>query len=230
MEMNYIIKEKYIRDSISEFGINGIEEILFQMKHCACKIYKSEKITGSGFFCSIPLGNKNDSLPVLITNNHVLNKDDIVDGKTIKITLYNNKEIIKLKIDNSRKKITNEEFDFTIIEIKPNKDNIKSFLDIDENINKEQELFKLKYQNTSLYILHYPENNDIKISFGLLKDIEDNIIFHKCSTHNGSSGSPILSLDTFKVIGIHFGATNLETNQGVFIQKTINEFNDKFKN
>ena len=130
MTMNYTIKEKYIKDSISEIDIKEIEEILFQMKHCICKIYKNDKITGTGFFCTIPLGNKIDCLPVLITNNHVLNKDDIVDGKTIKITLYNNKEIIKLKIDNSRKKITNEELDFTIIEIKQNKDNIKSFLDI----------------------------------------------------------------------------------------------------
>ena len=226
--MNDNLKEKYLKDSISEFGIEGIEKILFQMRFCICRIYKNE-ITGSGFFAKIPIKNKSKFLPVLITNNHVLNEEEIGVGKTIKLTINNDKVIRYIKIDDSRKKMTNEKLDFTIIEIKPNDDNINSFLDIDENVNNK-ELFQLKSQNQSLYILHYPESYNIKISFGLLNKIMDNDIIHKCTTHEGSSGSPILSLDTFKVIGIHYEKTKFEANKGIFIKSAIDEFNQKFKN
>ena len=103
------------------------------MKYCICKIYK-DPIKGSGFFCKIPIKNKTSFLPVLITNNHVLNLDDINVGKTIKITINNDKVIREIKVDESRKKITNKDLDYTILEIKPNEDNIKSFLDIDETV------------------------------------------------------------------------------------------------
>ena len=61
--------------------------------------------------------------------------------------------------------------------------------------------------NKSIYILHYPKGK-LNVSYGLLKNIIDNKIFHFCNTEEGSSGGPILSLETFKVIGIHFGYSN----------------------
>ena len=164
--MNKNIKEKYIEDSISEFDIEGMEQILFQMKYCICRIYK-DKTKGTGFFCKIPLEEKSNFLPVLITNNHVLNENDIDIGKSIELTINNDKVIRKINIDDSRKKITNINLDFTFIEIKPNIDNIKSFLNIDENVNGE-DLFKIKYKNKSVYTLNYPETKKLKVSFGLL--------------------------------------------------------------
>lgn len=227
MNMNEIDKEEYIEDSISEFEIEGVEQILFQMKYCICRIYKDKK-RGTGFFCKIPLKNNTNFLPVLITNNHILNENDIDIGRTIKITINNDKVIREIYIDSSRKKFTNINLDFTIIEIKPNTDNIKSFLNIDENINNEN-LFKIKYKNKSLYTLHYPEIKNIKISFGLLDKFIDKYIFHKCTTHKGSSGSPILSLDTFKVIGIHYGAIG-NGNLALFIKYAIDAFKNGIKN
>ena len=92
IEINVYIKESYIQNSLSEFDIEGIDKILFQMKYCICKKYK-DPIKGSVFFCKIQIKNKANFLPVLITNNHVLNLDDINVGKTIKITLNNDKVI-----------------------------------------------------------------------------------------------------------------------------------------
>ena len=227
MMMNKIIKEKYIEDSISEFDIEGMEQILFQMKYCICRIYK-DKIKGTGFFCKIPLGNKPNFLPVLITNNHVLNENDIAIGKAIELTINNDKVIRKINIDDSRKKITNINLDFTFIEIKPNIDNIKSFLNIDENVNGE-DLFKIKYKNKSVYTLNYPETKKLKVSFGLLDKFIDKYIIHKCTTHKGSSGSPILSLDTFKVIGIHYGSIS-QGNLALIIKYAIDEFKKGIKN
>jgi len=50
MNMNEIIKETYIEDSISEFEIEGMEEILFQMKYCICRIYIKIKKEELDFF------------------------------------------------------------------------------------------------------------------------------------------------------------------------------------
>ena len=57
-------------------------KILFQMKNCVCKIMKDNGNKGTGFFLKINLNN--DDLYLLITNNHVLGKDDINNNKNIR--------------------------------------------------------------------------------------------------------------------------------------------------
>ena len=83
---------------------------------------------------------------------------------------------------------------------------------------------QLEYK--SIYILHYP-NEVLSVSYGLISDIIDNKkINHYCNTEEGSFGSPILSLKTFKVIGIHYsGSQNNKLNYGTFIKFAIDEFN-----
>ena len=132
-----------------------------------------------------------------------------------------NKKIKKITMDNSRKRYTNINEDITIIEIKSD-DKINYYLDLD----KED---KDKYKKKSAYILHYPEGK-LKVSYGKIKWLKNNnIICHICSTEKGSSGSPILSLETFKVIGVHFGAdkTNL-FNYGKLFKNIIDEFNKNY--
>jgi len=77
--------------------------------------------------------------------------------------------------------------------------------------------------------LHYPKGK-LSVSYGLINRIENNeTIYHKCSTEHGSSGSPILSLDTFKVIGIHCACfINDNSNKGIFIKCAI-DFIKKIK-
>ena len=89
-------------------------------------------------------------LPTLITNNHVLNQDDIKVGKIIKFS--SEEKDYQLRIDNQRRCYTNKkEYDTTIIEIKP-EDGIKlnKFLEIDE------EIFNIKaneiFEKSSVYI------------------------------------------------------------------------------
>ena len=54
-------------------------------------------------------------------------------------------------------------------------------------------------------------------------------IFHSSSTDDGSSGSPILLLSNFKIIGIHKGREKSGNNNiGKFIRFAIEEFNKKF--
>ena len=62
----------------------------------------------------------------MITNNHIVNENDINNNKIIELII--NKETKKLKIDKSRKRYTNPDKNITIIEIKPNKDKIYNSL------------------------------------------------------------------------------------------------------
>ena len=76
----------------------------------------------------------------------------------------------------------------------------------------------------SVHVLHYPKSDVVNVSYGLSGKMIDNSINHACSTEFGSSCSPILSLKTFKVIGIHIGSTQFEYKQGIFIKYAIDEF------
>ena len=71
-----IIKESLIENQPIPVDIEGIKIILSQMENCICKIYQNER-KGTGFFCKIPFPDKNNLLNVLITNNHILNKEKI---------------------------------------------------------------------------------------------------------------------------------------------------------
>ena len=221
-----IKEEAYINNSPIPVSINNSEKIIEQMKQCICKIIG--KKTGTGFFTKIPYDSQ--LLPVLITNYHVLNKNDINEDNSISISLNNDQEYKKIKLDDSRIIFNDEELDVTIIEIKENIDNINSnnYLEIDENINIGNEHLKNIYTSAnlkSIYILNYPKGENIVVSYGIISDLHDNIIQHKCNTEPGSSGSPIISLDSLKVIGIHCGSNKrYNCNEGLLINSAIKKF------
>ena len=211
-------EEIYTGKSPDPITIEGTEKILNQMKNCICKISKEKGEKGTGFFCKIPVPG-NILLPVLITNNHVLKEEDIKNNKIIKTTINDDKSYINITIDESRKKFTSKNLDITIIEIKPNKDNVSDFLSVDLDINKDKNILDQLYKSSSIYVLHYPKGNKVKVSYGLSYGVNDNEINHLCNTEEGSSGSPILSLNSFNVIGIHKGAPRIQ------IQKNKNKYN-----
>ena len=104
-------------------------------------------------------------------------------------------------------------------------------MNIDEDINKDKDILNLIFRKKSVYILHYPKGNNIHVSYGLLNWIDGNELNHLCSTEEGSSGSPILSLDNFKVIGIHYGwKSHYQYNKGSFIKDVLNKFYEKYEN
>ena len=210
-------------DSLSK---EKMERVLFQMKNSVCKINLSNGGSGTGFFIKIPSSNKLTTIPVLITSNHVLNKDQISIGKTINFSLNNEKIKYSIQINNSRKTYTDIEKDVTIIEIEPEKDkiNFECFLDYDENIYKDNP-YKT-YKNKSIYVLHYINGKAIKYSLGRIKYIlEDKYtIYHVCTTEIGSSGGPIINLRNLKVMGIHKGSNIL--NLGTLIKASIDEYNE----
>ena len=219
-----IKKEILIQDQPIPVPIEGIKKILFQLENCICQIYKKDGGKGTGFFTKILFQNK--LLPVLITNNHILEEKDIQDNEIIELTMYNNKEKknkdISINIDSSRIRYTNKEIDITIIEIKPEEDKINNYLEIEE-----EEMTENEYRKRSIYILHYP--NKKYVSYGLINELREyKTIIHYCNTEDGSSGSPILSLKSNKVIGVHYGGIK-KYNYGTYIKYAINEINKKYE-
>ena len=104
------------------------------MENCICKIYNNEGEgkKGTGFFCKILYNNYN--IPVMITNNHVINEKYITEKNDIDITLNDDKISKTIILNDNRKIYTNKEYDITIIEINCEKDEINNFMNLDEKI------------------------------------------------------------------------------------------------
>ena len=198
------IFNKAFSDGLQNLSAEEASKILMQLNNNICKIKKPNNDNATGFFCKIPFGNS--TLPVLITNNHVLNKDDLKINRIVTIILKKiekeNEIEKKIVINGPRITFTDEKLDITIIEIISKVDGINDFLEVDDNFDD----IVVKQE---IYILHNPKE---KPSFafvalqGKSKDSKEEDIFYSCETVKGSSGSPILNLINHKVIGVHKGS------------------------
>ena len=206
-------EEKIIKNFPNPVTIEGTEKILEQMKKCICKI-KYNGMFGTGFFY------KNNKLPVLITNFHVIIKKYIEEKKEKNIILNDDKEVKIINLEN-KKIYLNEKYDISIIEIK-NNDNITNYLELDDNLFIDNS--KILYEGISIYNIQYPNGNKVLVSYGILNKIDNYNIYHFCNTEFGSSGSPLLNLSNNKVIGIHKGRSDFNFNIGTFIKFPIYEF------
>ena len=65
----------------------------------------------------------------------------------------------------------------------------------------DEEKLNEKFKKLSAYILSYLNGKYIVASFGVISEIKNKVIYYSCNSSHGSSGSPILCLETNKVIG-----------------------------
>ena len=176
------------------------EQIPFQQKNHICKIYMylNGILIGlsNGFFCLIPYPDKNHLLHVLITTYRTINENFLKENKQIKLTLNNDQKEIKIKIDKNRKIYLSKEYDIVIIEIKPEKDKINHFLELDEKSLEEN--FKEIFNQSKIYLICYGKENKMDMYKGIIKEIEKGEIHHISDTESGSGGCPVLSLTSFK--------------------------------
>ena len=218
-----------------------------------CKII-TKKLKGTGFFCKIPFSN-NTLLKVLMTNNHVIPKEELIIGNKIKLSYKNSLKYIE--ITGNRFFKTSVLLDYTCIEIL-DEDQIEFFYEIEpcfydikkiattnvsslflyikesinhlvnKNKNEEKKLFeKSDYINDEIAIVQYPKGGILKVKAGHLLSIDKYNITHNVSTFQGSSGSPILLLlRDYKVIGIHKAYNeSKKINMGTFINNIIEHIN-----
>ena len=225
-ELNYI-PEKDLNKAPDYVPNEVLGIIIDQARGSVCKIKCKYRENGIGFFCIIPFPNKNHSLPILMTTNHVILKKDIIKGNKIFYSMNNNKKVFEITIDDYRKVYSNEIFSVTFIEIKENDDlDFDSFLEIDDKVFQDNpnDIFK----NNSIYLIGNPKGRKSLYSMGLIKDInEDNFeIKHLSKTDPESSGCPIINLNNNKVIGIHKGpAKNGQNwNLGTFLKGPLEQF------
>ena len=222
-----VTKEKKLNNFSEPVSLETSEKIIDQMKNCVCKISTENGQKGTGFFCKIPFPETDNLLSVLITNNHVIDESILENEKNKVILLLNNdNEIKEIKLEN-RIKFTNKEYDITFIELKEN-DGITKFLELDKNI---QTNVNIPYIGESIYILHYPGSKNVSVSYGILKNINEQKVYnfeHLCSTDFGSSGGPILNLSNSKIIGVHKESSNkYNYNIGLFLNEPLREFINK---
>ena len=194
--------------------VENIQRYLSKV-NASCKLITG---SGSGFFCKINF--ENFSKIFLFTNNHILNENLIKPNSEIQIKYKNEIKVIKM---NNRFSCTNEELDYTCIEIFVSED-FKDYFEIDLS-----EIKKYKYE--LLVCFQFPEGNDISLAEGKLIDIIDNCqIIHTITTDFGSSGSPIVLSNNLKVIGIHRGRfQSHDFNRGVLIKNVLNDIKLQIK-
>ena len=202
---------------------------LLEKSNIVSKI-KINNLTGSGFLCKIPFRDEKNIIPMLVTCNHILKKEDITQGKEFSFTLDNDKKDVKLLIDESRKSYSNEEYDITMLEIRKSDGlDFETFLEIEENIFSKDSNEIIK--NEHVFLLSYPNGKQLQFSSGIIKNIEANgyRIHHLCNSYQGCAGGPILNKNN-KVIAIHVGYyKNKNYNIGTFLKKPIEDFSKQKK-
>ena len=225
-------KNKIIYQNIISF--ESTQKILEQMNNCICKIKINNK-QATGFFCKIPFPNKKKMKKVLITNNHVINKDLLYNNYTqIELSIKEYSKMISINLKD-RLKYTNKVYDITIIELKES-DNINNYLELDDsilddivtNIDNIKENYNKDYINQTIYIIQYPES-ELSVSYGVLSNIsddKDNEFIHNANTKEGSSGSPILTINN-KIIGIHSSGIDNKINKGILLNYPLKDFIEK---
>ena len=219
-------KDKFMISSPEPVSLKGTEKIIDQMNNSLCRIFNNNA-KGTGFFVNIPF--KYTFLPVLITNNHIINIDDIKNKKDISLYLNKDKKLKTIKLDNNRLIYTNEKFDITIIEIKESEDNLNNkYLELDDKIinfftlNKKEEK---SYYNESIYILNYYDDKNVFVSYGKILNINNQEIIHKCIINKKTSFSPILLINNQKLIGINNDSSKSSLyNKGEILLYSIIEF------
>ena len=215
------IEEGYIPGTINSIPIDKVKKILDQMKNSVCKI-KGKKI-GTGFFCKLLYNN--EYIPVLMTNYHVIDDNFIETNKQLNV--YINQKLKVLNINKNSKIYSSVIMKYDLMIIKIKEEDIKYDLDIDDNIYVDDSINS--YKEDSIYILHYPNNGNISVSFGYgINKNDEYDIKHLLSTDSGSSGEPILSLSTNKIIGIHKGFVRKKYeifNIGTYLKYPLDELN-----
>ena len=222
--MEEIIEEGQIKGSIDIISIDKINLLSEQMKKCICKIDGNKK--GTGFFCKINYENK--LIPVLMTNYHVINPDYFEKNKNLIISINEQRIVIKINNNNILYSSPKDEYDLMIIKLNESQNQINNYLEIDKHIFSNES--EKTYENESIYILHYPSGRQPSISFGYgFKQKNNYNMYHRCNTENCSSGGPILSLSSNKIIGIHRGCIRNKDDElinfATFLKFPLNDLN-----
>ena len=178
---------------------------------------------GSGFFCKIKYPDKFNQIICLITNNHVITRQMLLNKEYIEIKL--NEKLIKISLDHYRNIWTSEALDFTCIEIIKS-DNILEIIDpfeLDESCYN-MDFNVEEYNKRGIVNGGLGEKEEIELPQGIifyLKNKND-FFFHNCNTKEGTSGGPIILIRNLNIVGMHRGYEKVyKINVGIYFHEII---------
>ena len=221
MEEEEYVDEMKIIGHGNPISFRRLEQLKEKAENATCQINSMGGRIGTGFFFKYEI--KEEDKYFLITNNHILDSNSINKNNYISIIYKNKEETIKLS---NRLKGTNAKLDYTIIEILKEDEifkKINNYFEIDNyimNIESQND-----YLNQDIDNLQYQDEGELAFAQGGIQCFDDFKIKHLVSTHHGSSGSPILLQNNFKIIGIHkAGNPKKNENIGIFFQNILTHF------
>ena len=159
MEKNIIEEEGFVKGYIEPVSIRQTENILKQMKKSVCKIFGQN--IGNGFFYRLEI--KNNKIPVLITNFHVIDDEFVESNQKIKIFIKNDSKYKIICLNKEKRLYSSAKYDIMIIKLeKGDGVNNVEYLELDDSLSNND--LKKTYENCSIYILNYMIGNEIKVS------------------------------------------------------------------
>ena len=168
------------------------KKILEQMETSFYTVKDKKGNKGIGIFCNIKYENKN--IPVIIINNCK------IDVKHNNI-LYISKNTKEQEIELLYLRYISKEFNISIIEVKENKKDKIKYMEIDDKIFDKN--FEMWYNDESIYIIQYSNENNIFISYGEITNTNNYQIRYYCNIYQHSRFSLIFNLSNNKLIGFH---------------------------
>ena len=245
---NGLKKEIIIKGNGKYSKLNEIQN-LYNRDYSMCKfeLPVNDKIWfGSGFFFEIDSELGIPFKKCLFSCNHVLKENEILrrknylefkyKGNTEEINISNSiiyskkiQDFSNLNTSNQRKIFTDEELDYTCIELLEN-DGIFQKLQSVSLFKMSKNYSDENTKNSEIFVLQYPKGEELSFSLGQVSSIYNSLIKHSASTEGGSSGSPIISRQNINnVIGIHFlGETNLNANYAHSMESILNDIKHKY--
>lgn len=213
-------------------------EVLKYVSGAVCKITADHGKRGTAFLAKLSMADGGGSGGVL-TNNHVLSKKELADGKTFIIqfdavlvsdsTNPSGLSPLVLTVSATGKfRFTCQVLDVTFVRLNDNDiQHLLSsgcqFLDVSEREGASDE---------QIFVFQYPQGNQgLRLAYGFCLRYYGTDLFHSADTLRGSSGSPV-ALSSGEVIGIHRSA-GLANNYNIAVAikpvvKAINELKHSF--
>jgi len=228
----FLIIDKKIIEEGEKLEIMKSKIFLEKIEKSICQIIK-DKEYGLGFFSKIKYPNKFNEIYCLITNNHIITKDMLINNKNIEIKI-NNKNI-KIQLNLYRGIWTNIDRDFTCIEILK-EDNIIEIInpfEIDDNIYNSNDNFE-EYDKRGIAIPSLGIKKELIFSKGFVYYIKNKknkkLIYHNCDIKSENSYGPIILLNNLKIIGINKeNKKNKKMKKGLYFKEIIENINEDNK-
>ena len=193
LKTDLVLSDKIESNTNSYDGTSSEDKNRVDLEECIIKFEMEAKINeeqkytlGTAILCKIP----SKKMDALVTYNHMLNLDFLNYGEKMILKIKRNKFEINMKLN--RYKYTNEELDITILEILT-KDNIYSFIELDEFINSKN------YTDAEISSIFFKNELEFEILNGKITEKNNNI--YKCDIESKKDGMVILK-DNQKLIGI----------------------------